>query len=184
MTSSIDADIAASGPTRCDVCLLDFTSRAEYDRHQRTAAHRDAVAQAATPSTAPTPAVTGTPAAPGYLNCNVCRRDVHVDVWLAHTTRHTSHQHRAAVNAALTEAEKDKYGVTASYKGGIDFGIIDPSEARLHPDMPRSADVKVTKTDAECQVILHAIRMASSSRGDHYGVKYEISYLTMRPELR
>ncbi|KIP01837.1 hypothetical protein PHLGIDRAFT_112706 [Phlebiopsis gigantea 11061_1 CR5-6] len=148
-----------------------------YDRHQRTAAHRDAVAQAAAPSTAPTTGVTGTPAAPGYLNCNVCRHDVHVDVWLAHTTRHTSHQQRATFSAALAEAEKDKHGVSVSYKGGIDFGIIDPSEARLHPDIPRSADVKVIKTDAEGQVVLHAIRLTSSPRGDHYGVKFSAALL-------
>lgn len=115
--------------------------------------------------------VTGTQAGPGYIQCNVCHKDIHVDVWVAHTTRHTSYQHRAVVSAALAEAEKDKNGVSASYKGGIDFGIIDPSEALKYPDMPRGADVKLTKTDSNSQIVLHNIRLASSTRGDHYGVK-------------
>lgn len=127
------------------------------------------MAQATTTSTLP--AVTGIPAAPNYLQCNICRKDVHVDVWIAHTTRHTSYQQRAEVNAALAEGEKDKNGVVVSYKGGIDFGIIDPSEALNYPEVPRSADVKLTKTDNDSQVILYALRLASSIRADHYGTK-------------
>ena len=133
------------------------------------------MAQAATPSTAPSTGITGTPVAPGYLNCSVCHKDIRVDIWVAHTTLHTSHQRRGEVDAALAEGEKDKNGIIVSYKGGINFGIIAPSEARLYPNMSRSADVKVMKTDTAGQIVLHAIRLASSARGNHHGVKY-VSY--------
>lgn len=161
-------------PTRCDVCYLDFPSRAEFDRHQRTAEHQEALTRTALQQSnqaASSTRVTGTPAGPGYIQCDICRKDIHVDVWVAHTTRHTSHQQRAAVNAALAEAEKDKNGISASYKSGIDFGIIDPAEA-LHPELRRSADVKLNRVDEPgSRIVLHAIRLASSERGDHYGTK-------------
>jgi helicase MOV-10 len=156
------------------VCALDFISRQEYDRHQRTAEHRTAVESAAhQPSiqlAPPTTRVTGTPAGPGYIQCDICHKDIHVDVWIAHTTRHTSHQQRAALGAALEEAEKDKNGITVSYKRGINFGIIDPAEALL-PDLRRTADVKVGNSSDAGRVILHAICLASSTRGDNYGTK-------------
>lgn len=156
--------------------MLNFVSWGEYEQHRRTQAHQDAVAQAVLQDSSQfsqrPSRVTGTPAAPGYIQCDICRKDIHVDVWVAHTTRHTSHQQRAAISAALEEAEKDKNGVVVSYKNGIDFGIIDPAEANgLHPDLRRTADVKVNNTSASSKVVLHSIRLSSSTRGDHYGMK-------------
>lgn len=172
---------ASSGDlTRCDVCYLDFPTRTEFDRHQRSEGHRHALARAADQHANPTipyTRVTGTPAAPGYIQCDICHKDIHVDVWVAHTTRHTSHQERAAVDAAREEAEKDKNGVSVSYKRGIDFGIIDPVEA-LRPELYRTADVKVTRTDeSPAHINLFSVRLASSERGDHYGAKFSAAVL-------
>ena len=167
-------NLSQGNPTRCDVCSLNFPSRAEFARHQQTVQHQETLARAAFQHSgqgASSTPVTGTPAAPGYIRCDVCGNDIHVAVWTAHTTRHTSYQQRAAVNAALAEAEKDKNGISVSYKGGIDFGIIAPAEA-LHPELYRTADVKLQRTDTPGpQIVLHAIRLASSERGDHYGAK-------------
>lgn len=142
---------------------------AELEAHQHTRLHKDVVVRASTYQGAPVDVV-GVPAAPGYLQCSVCQKVVHVDVWISHTTRHTSYQRRQEVDAVLREAERDKHGVSVSYKNGIDFGMMGLEEA-LREDMRRVADVKVQSTDSSAIIGLFSIRLSSSQRGDHYGEK-------------
>ena len=168
--------VTAAVPVRCDVCLDDFPSSQDYEWHTRTVAHKEATARhgaSAGSGSAPTNDpnnITGFPAAPGYLECSVCHKSVHVDVWISHTARHVGVAKKGALDAAMAESEQDRNGVSVSYKNGIDFGVLDPEEVR-HPELMRTADVRIQAT-AQVNVGLYSATLASSASGDHHGVKY------------
>ncbi|EKM56518.1 uncharacterized protein PHACADRAFT_160043 [Phanerochaete carnosa HHB-10118-sp] len=171
---------ATGDPTRCDVCYLDFPTGAEFSRHQRSTGHQEALAlaprQQFTQAASPT-RVTGTPAAPGYIQCDICRKDIHVDVWVAHATRHTSHQQRAAINAALAEAEKDKNGISISGKGGIDLAVMelsrtDESSAKITLLSTRlEGDNSRSKSSASLMNMQKSIE-----RGTKHAVSFELKF--------
>ncbi len=162
---------ASNTSARCDVCLINFNNQSAFETHIRTQAHRNAVTRSSERALVPrNPEVRGQPAAPGYLLCNICNRDVHLDVWISHTARHTSDQQRDEIDAAVDESGKDKDGVSVSYKDGVDFGIIDPAEA-LRKDVLRTADVVISRAEDAVPVGLYSYRLSSSPRGDNYGTK-------------
>ncbi|THG94461.1 hypothetical protein EW026_g7015 [Hermanssonia centrifuga] len=112
-------------------------------------------------------------------------KDVHLDVWISHTARHTSDQQRDEIDAAVDESGKDKNGVSVSYKDGVDFGIIDPAEA-LRKDVLRTADVVISRAEDAVPVGLYSYCLSSSPRGDNYGTKFSATLLgngkVIRPE--
>lgn len=144
--------------------MLEFMNQFQLAAHEQTQGHKNTVkARNSAQQSGPTH-VGGQPAGTGYLVCNVCQKSVHVDVWVSHTTRHTSYQRKVEVEEALHESEKDKNGVTVSYKDGVDFGIIDSAELK------RTAELSVMAAQ-KTGIRLRDIKLSSAARGGEQGSK-------------
>lgn len=106
-----------------------------------------------------------------YRRCGTCRTEVLFAEFSAHTEEHRR-QRQAEIQTAFEAAQKDKEGITASDKEGIDFGILEVDETS--EDATKYMVLVRNSGASSSTIVLQSCKLRSSSRGDGHGSKYVV----------
>ncbi|KAJ3507038.1 hypothetical protein NLJ89_g6529 [Agrocybe chaxingu] len=104
-----------------------------------------------------------TPTEEELLPCEQCRKKVPHSEYDSHVENHIREQRIEEAKAELEAAKEDKEGVTVSARAGVDFGILEATNA---------VEVVITVTSVISAVYLRTCRMETSGRGDEHGTKF------------
>ncbi|CAA7270266.1 unnamed protein product [Cyclocybe aegerita] len=97
------------------------------------------------------------------LPCEQCLKKVPHSEYDTHVENHIREQRIEEAKAELEAAKEDKEGVTVSARAGVDFGVLEATNA---------VEVVITVTSVISAVYLRTCRMESSGRGDEHGTKF------------